>query len=79
VAIQALCIPVDSTPAFFCKTDDARFELIHADSEFFLENSAADLQSRQPHWESLGFIDNPNRPISEAEFAELMSNATSAV
>lgn len=73
VAIQALCIPVDATPAFYCKAGDTHFELIDADSEFFLSNDAEDLYSRQPRWTSLGFVDNPNRPISERQFADLMA------
>ena len=74
VAIQVLCVPVDAMPVFFCKVDDTRFELIHADCEFFLEHGPQDLQSRQPHWKSLGYIDNPNRPISEREFARLLAD-----
>lgn len=72
IAIQALCIPGDATPAFFFKVDEQRFEVIHADREFFIDQGPGDLQSRQPHWRSLGYIDNPNRPISEGEFAELL-------
>lgn len=72
IAIQALCIPGDATPAFFFKADEQRFEVIHADCEFFTDQGPGDLQSRQPHWKSLGFIDNPNRPVSEHEFAELL-------
>lgn len=72
IAIAALCIPVDATPAFFFKADEQRFELIHADHEFYIEQGPGDLQSRQPHWRSIGYMDNPNRPISEREFAELL-------
>src|SRR5436190_191736 len=74
IAIQALCIPIDATPAFFCKTDDTQFELIHADSEFFLQHSPQDMYSRHPNWRSVGFIDNPNRSISESEFELLLQN-----
>jgi hypothetical protein len=74
VAIQALCIPVDATPAFFHKTEDSRFELIHADTEFFLTHDPPELYARQPQWQSLGFVEDRNRPVSLDDFTALLAN-----
>ncbi|MBL1208605.1 phytanoyl-CoA dioxygenase family protein [Geminocystis sp. GBBB08] len=75
IAIQILCIPSDATPTFFFKENDERFELIHADSEFFLTTHVSELYgSRKPEWKSEGFVENQNRMITEEEFAELLKN-----
>lgn len=76
VAIQILCIPIDSKPAywFFDEAHPERFELIEADTEFFLTNDHMDLRDRQPHWKSLGFAPNRNRPLTEQEFAALLKS-----
>lgn len=75
IAIQILCIPVDSQPAYWYYDDEHphQFELIEADTEFFLTNDIQDLRTRQEHWKSLGFTPNHNRPITEQEFRSLMS------
>ena len=72
IAIQILCIPNDATPTFFFKLNEENFEMIYADSEFFLHNSMMNLLTRQPEWQSLGLIENQNRLITEVEFAELI-------
>jgi hypothetical protein len=74
IALQLTCIPIDATPAFFFKADDSRFELIRAESDFWIEESLDDVSARRPHWESLGFVGNPNRPISETEFMALLDS-----
>jgi hypothetical protein len=74
IAIQILCIPEDATPTFYFKESEERFELIYADSEFFLEHNVADLLTRQPHWKSVGFVPNRNRQLTEEEFADLLRN-----
>lgn len=75
IAIQILCIPSDATPTSFFKENEQRFELIYADSEFFLNSNFMDLYSRQPHWKSIGYLKNQNRMITEEEFANLLKNA----
>lgn len=72
IAIQAMCVPTDTTPVLFLKTDDGRFELIDADSEFYLTHSPAELATRRPEWRTLGYVEDRNRPVSAREFAELM-------
>lgn len=74
VAIQAMCIPTTATPAFFAKHSEHEFELVEADRDFFIEQGPADLQVRQPHWRSLGFIDNLNRPVSLEDFGRLLAD-----
>ncbi|BAQ61813.1 hypothetical protein GM3708_2219 [Geminocystis sp. NIES-3708] len=75
IAIQILCIPSDATPTFFFKECEERFELIHADSEFFLTSHVSDLYGdRKPDWKSVGFVKNQNRLITEEEFAKLLKN-----
>lgn len=75
IAIQILCIPTDSQPAYwyYDEAHPDRFELIEADTEFFLTNDIQDLRSRQQSWKSLGFAPNLNRRISEKEFRDLMA------
>lgn len=76
VAIQILCIPIDSQPAywFFDEAHPDRFELIEADTEFFLTNDIQDLRTRQAHWKSLGFAPNRNRRLTENEFDALLKD-----
>jgi hypothetical protein len=74
-AIQILCVPADAQPVFFFFDPKApeRFELIAADSEFWLATDVAGLTKRQPHWRSLGFVENRNRYLTEREFASLLA------
>jgi hypothetical protein len=76
IAIQILCIPVDSRPAYwmFDPAHPERFELIEADTEFFLTNDMKHLRERQADWKTLGFAPNRNRTITEAEFAALLKD-----
>jgi len=78
IAIQAMCVPTDATPVLYFKADDGRFELIDADSEFYLTYGPADLGARRPEWRSLGFVEDRNRPVSGREFAKLMKRAEAA-
>ncbi len=74
-AIQILCVPADAQPVyfFFDPKRPERFELIAVDSEFFITADISDLTKRQPHWRSLGFVDNRNRSLTEREFASLLA------
>lgn len=73
IAVQIVCVPRDATPTFFHKADGERFELIAADSDFFLQYNVEQLHARQDDWISLGFIDSPNRPVPPERFAELLA------
>ena len=77
IAIQILCVPVDSQPVYFYMdpADPDCFEIISVDCDFFIEQHMRDLTVRQPDWQSLGFVENRNRFITEKEFAELLSQA----
>jgi len=74
IAIQILCVPRDATPFvhFFDRDHPERFEKIEARPEFFLTQTITDMIIRQPHWKSLGFVENKNRYITEKEFVELL-------
>lgn len=74
VAIQILCVPNDCKPAYwyFDEQHPDRFELVEADSEFWLTTDMKDLRARQPHWKSLGFAPNRNRLLTEEQFAALL-------
>lgn len=74
IAVQILCVPSDATPIvhFFDRNHPERFEKIEASKDFFLSQLITDMTVRQPHWKSLGFVENKNRYISEEEFVELL-------
>lgn len=76
IAIQILCTPADAQPVFYFYDEKhpERFEVIEVDSKFYIESNMADLLVRQPHWKSLGFVENRNRPLTEAEFARLLQD-----
>lgn len=74
IAIQIQCVPKDSTPAywFFDEKHPERFELIEADTEFWLTTAVRDMMQRKTHWVSLGYAENKNRFITEEEFVHLL-------
>lgn len=72
IALQVTCIPVDATPVFFFKTSETQFEIIQAESDFWVRENLHNVGSRLPHWKSVGFIDSPNRPITEREYMTLL-------
>jgi hypothetical protein len=75
IAVQIVCIPLDSRPVFFHLTAKRdRFELIHADVEFYLTEIAQNLGTRRPEWSSEGFIENRNRTLSLEEFDDMLMN-----
>ena len=76
IALQILCVPVDKQPVFFYhdpKNNPDELELFQADVDFFIDNHISDLLVRKSDWESLGFVKNTNRLITEEEFADLMT------
>jgi hypothetical protein len=74
IAIQLLCTPIAATDTFFYPESESRFEMIRTDVDFYIETSMMQLMQHQPDWQSLGFVENQNRPITEEEFVELLKN-----
>lgn len=72
-ALQLILVPEDAVPTFHFRDGDDRFELIEADTDFWLSYDASQLLSRQPEWKSLGFVANRNRRITPKEFKRLLS------
>ncbi len=73
IAVQITCVPAELTPVFFFKESEARFELIEAEPEFYIEQGVGDLLTRKDWWRSRGHITSRNRQIGEAEFLSLLS------
>lgn len=71
IAVQVICVPEEAQPIFFHPCGE-RFEIIAAESDFYVEQSARELTERRPGWRSLGFVENRNRPIDEAEFRQCL-------
>jgi ectoine hydroxylase-related dioxygenase (phytanoyl-CoA dioxygenase family) len=74
IAIAIQCVPGDVPPVYYFM-DPARpdrFELIEADTEFWITSDLRALTVRQPHWKRLGFAPNRNRFLTEPEFAALL-------
>lgn len=76
IAIQILCVPIDSQPAYwhYDERHPERFELIDADSEFWMTTDVEALRTRDPRWKSLGFVPNRNRLLTEEEFSALLAD-----
>lgn len=79
VAIQAICIPAGAQPVYYhydpAKPD--RFELFEVDAEYFATHTDDDLPRIPKERKSLGFVPNPNRFLTEKEFAERLANGES--
>lgn len=76
IAVQILCVPGDVTPFihYWDSNHPDRFEKIEVGPEFFLTHTHTEMSSRQPHWKSMGFVENRNRFITEQEFADLLKD-----
>jgi hypothetical protein len=69
VAVQVTAIPADATPVFCLRAGDARYELIDASGEFWIDNNFLGPDAeRQPHWRGLGFVEDPDQHSWEREF-----------
>lgn len=73
IAVQITCVPSEMAPVFFFKDGEARFEVIEAGPDFYIEQGVSDLVVRQEHWRGRGSVESRNRPIEEAEFLALLS------
>lgn len=72
IAVQLMCAPRDAQIVFFVPQSDGRFELIEADSDFFIEHTDAEVKTRLPHWRHAGYVPNRNRQLTLREYDRLM-------
>lgn len=72
IAVQITCVPADSKPVFYFRGDQGDFELIKADSEFYLTHDVADLMSRSDQWQNGRRVESRNRQVGKREFFELL-------
>ncbi|HEX8410321.1 MAG TPA: phytanoyl-CoA dioxygenase family protein [Thermoanaerobaculia bacterium] len=79
VAIQAICLPAGAQPVYY-HLDPARpdrFELFEVDPDYFITHTGDDLADIPKERKSLGYVPNPNRSLTETEFAERLANGES--
>jgi len=74
LAVQITCVPDESRPVFYFGPQDDGFELIDADSDFYLDQHVTQLAVRQPDWIGRGRARNRNRLIDKAEFLALLES-----
>lgn len=72
-AVQLICAPTESTPAYYRDLGDGRFEVVRADVDFWLENHVGDLGAGRADWEVLGVVESRNRPVGFEEFQDLLA------
>ncbi len=77
-AIQVLCVPAKVQPVFYYldRNKPDQLEMLEmSDENFFIENAIVDLVINRPKKaNSIGFVDNNFRTISEHEFENLLRN-----
>ena len=73
-AIQLMCVPEDAVPVFYHDRHDGSFEMIHADTDFWVDTDFAALAVRQPEWVSLGVIKSRNLRVDAAELDALIED-----
>jgi hypothetical protein len=80
IAVQLLCIPRGSQPVYY-HFDPRRpevFEMFEVDAEYFVTHSAEDLPNIPRERRSLGVVPNPNRFLTEREFAARLAEAAAS-
>ena len=70
-------VPAAAEPVFYFNSGDEAFELVDADSEFYLKNDVTDLVSRQADWRVRGRVASRNRQIDKREFVGLVKRKRS--
>lgn len=73
--VQMVCVPKDRQCVVYYldhTAKDNRFELFAINSDFFIDNTLTDLLTRPKHLQSLGFVENKNRMLSEKQFVALL-------
>ncbi|HEV2865231.1 MAG TPA: phytanoyl-CoA dioxygenase family protein [Allosphingosinicella sp.] len=80
-ALQVVAVPKPSRHVFYAldrASGGARFELIDVTDVGVVECTPADLLAGARAGESLGHVDNDNRPVSRGEFKRLLERAVDA-
>jgi hypothetical protein len=72
IAVQITCIPAKSEPVFYFRGDGGDFEMIDADSDFYLSHDVADLMARPDTWPRGRSVTNQNRQVEKRAFVELL-------
>ena len=72
-AVQLMCVPTESTPAYYRDVGDGRFEVVRADVDFWLENDIKNLLGGNAGWEMLGLVEGRNRQVDFDELAGLLA------
>lgn len=73
IAVQIACVPAAAKPVFYFRVDDRVFELVEADSDFYLENDVVDLVARGEGWRGGRLVPSRNRQIDKREFLDLLA------
>jgi len=72
-AMQLIFVPNDSLPVFYHDGQDGSFEMVHADTDFWIDTDFAALGQRQPDWQSVGMVESRNRRVDEAGLNALLA------
>lgn len=77
IAIQAILLPAGTQPVYyhFDSANPERFELFEIDADYFVTHTANDLGRIPKERRSLGYVPNPNRLVTEREFARRLDEA----
>lgn len=73
-AMQLIYVPTDALPVFYHDRHDGSFEMIHADTDFWIDTDFAALGQRQPNWQGVGVIESRNGRIDEAGLNALLAD-----
>jgi hypothetical protein len=68
IAAQIVCVPNDATPVYYYPATPTLFEVIEADTDFFVNFDLSATKVRQEGWKSLGFVRKASDTIHPAEF-----------
>ncbi|WP_158266224.1 phytanoyl-CoA dioxygenase family protein [Allosphingosinicella deserti] len=74
-AVQLMCVPAESTPAYYRDIGGGRFEVVRADVDFWLENDIKDLLDGNADWEMLGVVEGRNRQVDFDELTDLLTRS----
>lgn len=75
VAVQITCIPSEARPVFYYTASPKEFELVEADTDFYLRQSVMALAERQEDWTGVRMVKSRNRPLTKREFVDLLGRS----